>query len=74
VNALIKSDLSSLKWLKGSLNYSGKGFDLIDVHYASLNFKDVMLATGKISADVFVESRIEQECVLGFLSFLCSFV
>ncbi|XP_070493817.1 fatty acid synthase-like [Chironomus tepperi] len=63
-NSLVKSDLSSLKWLQGPLELSDE--NIVRVHFASLNFKDVMLATGKISADVFVESRIEQDCVLGF--------
>jgi len=62
-NSLVKSDLSSLRWLQGPLELSDE--NTVRVHYASLNFRDVMLATGKISADVFVESRIGQECVLG---------
>ena len=33
--------------------------------YSSLNFRDVMLATGKLSADVVITSRL-QDCVIGF--------
>jgi fatty acid synthase, animal type len=65
VNALVKSDLSSLKWISGPFNYSRPKGELVRVQYASLNFKDVMLATGKISAEVFNLNRMEHECVLG---------
>lgn len=65
VNALVKSDLSSLKWISGPFNYSKPKGELIRVQYAALNFRDVMLATGKLSADVFAENRMEHECVLG---------
>jgi fatty acid synthase len=66
VNALTKSDLSSLKWIEGPYNYSKPKGELVKIQYASLNFRDVMLATGKLSADVVAESRLEHECVLGF--------
>lgn len=62
-NSLVKSDLSSLKWLQGPLDTSHD--NTVKVHYASLNFKDVMLATGKISVEMFVDHRLKQECVLG---------
>ena len=66
VNALIKSDLSSLKWISGPYNYSQPEGHLVNVQYASLNFRDVMLATGKLTADVVADNRLEHECVLGF--------
>ena len=66
VNALIKSDLSSLKWISGPYNYSQPGGELVKIQYASLNFRDVMLATGKLNADVIGDNRLEHECVLGF--------
>jgi fatty acid synthase len=66
INALTKSDLSSLKWIEGPYNYSKPKGELVKIQYASLNFRDVMLATGKLSADVVAESRLEHECVLGF--------
>ncbi|KAG5679912.1 hypothetical protein PVAND_009448 [Polypedilum vanderplanki] len=64
-NATVKSDLSSLKWLQGPLNFLSSK-NLVRVHYSSLNFKDVMMATGKINAETFVEHRLQCECVLGF--------
>lgn len=39
--------------------------DLVRIHYASLNFKDVMLATGKIGVDVTQHNRKEVDCLLG---------
>jgi fatty acid synthase len=65
VNSLIKSDLSSLKWLEGPLNHVKVQNGLVDIHYAALNFRDVMLATGKLSGDVFAENRFDHECLLG---------
>ena len=65
VNALVKSDLSSLKWISGPFNYSKPKGQIVKIQYAALNFKDVMLATGKISAEIFVETRLEHECILG---------
>jgi fatty acid synthase, animal type len=57
--------LSSLKWISGPYNYSRPKGELVKVQYAALNFRDVMLATGKISAEIFVDNRMESECVLG---------
>ena len=65
VNSLVKSDLSSLKWISGPFNYAKPKGELVKVQYSALNFRDVMLATGKLSADVFAENRLEHECVLG---------
>lgn len=64
---LTKGDLSSLTWLRGALNdcMITKN-NLVKITYASLNFRDVMLATGKLSADVLGSNRIDQDCILGF--------
>jgi hypothetical protein len=34
--------------------------------YSAINFKDIMLATGRISAETITTDRIEQECMIGF--------
>ena len=55
VNVLTRGDLSSLHWIESPLKY----FDpaehpdqqLCRVHYAALNFRDIMLATGKLPPD-----------------------
>ncbi|CAH1979654.1 unnamed protein product [Acanthoscelides obtectus] len=66
-NTSVKGDLTSLKWTEGPLTSSTTPpleKDLVYVYYASLNFRDVMLASGKLNVDI-VKSRLEQECVLG---------
>lgn len=64
MNALTPGDLSSLKWLQGPLNLA-QNENYVKVVFASLNFRDVMLATGKISSDIFGSNRLDRECVLG---------
>lgn len=64
-NALQRGDLSTLSWLEGSVD-ARTSSDVVNVQYASINFRDVMLATGRLSAEVFGTSRIQQECILGF--------
>lgn len=64
-NALQRGDLSTLTWLQGPIN-ARTASDIVNIQYASFNFRDVMLATGRLSAEVFGTSRIDQECILGF--------
>ncbi|EZA53779.1 Fatty acid synthase [Ooceraea biroi] len=52
VNQLVPGDLSSLNWLQGALapmDYQHQ--DLVHIIYAPINFKDVMIATGKVTVD-----------------------
>ena len=53
VNVLNRGDLSSLTWLQSPIitndNTDNPNFDTCTVHYASLNFRDIML--GKINFD-----------------------
>lgn len=65
VNSLIKSDLSSLRWLEGQFNQTKSQKDMVNIHYAALNFRDVMLATGKLSGEVFAKNRFDLDCLLG---------
>lgn len=65
VNCLVKGDLSSLTWLSGPLNSKRLNRDNVRIQYASLNFRDVMLATGKINSDD-VLNRIQQQSIMGF--------
>nr|CAH7769735.1 unnamed protein product [Callosobruchus chinensis] len=68
-NVTQRGDLSSLKWEDGPLSHKMKEPSekaMIYVCYATLNFRDVMTATGKINADVVTHDRIQQECVQGF--------
>lgn len=64
-NVLQRGDLSTLTWLDGPIN-ARTASDIVNIQYASFNFRDVMLATGRLSAEVFGTSRIDQECILGF--------
>ncbi len=55
VNVLTRGDLSSLRWIESPLRYfraeDHPSRDLCSVYYTSLNFRDVMLATGKLPPD-----------------------
>lgn len=68
VNVTTKGDLSSLQWIESPL---GKGLSLEDgeelctVYYAPINFRDVMLSTGKLGVDALPGDLPKQDCVLG---------
>ncbi|CAD6999349.1 unnamed protein product [Ceratitis capitata] len=67
VNALVKGDLASLKWIEASpsQNVKTEGLELCSVYYAPINFRDVMLSSGKLSADALPGDLAQQDCVLG---------
>lgn len=69
VNTTIRGDLSSLKWLAGSIiPYTTKPEEsnVVHVYYCALNFRDVMLATAKLAPEVVARGRLNQESVIGF--------
>ncbi|CAG7829658.1 unnamed protein product, partial [Allacma fusca] len=72
VNALHPGDLSTVQWIESPLVIEHDEKNLCNVHYSSLNFRDVMLATGKLSRDALPGDLAFQECVLGieFAGFL----
>ncbi|PRD24087.1 UNVERIFIED_CONTAM: Fatty acid synthase [Trichonephila clavipes] len=51
LNVLTRGNLSSLIWMESPLKYLTQSRDalLCHVYYASLNFRDIMMATGKLS-------------------------
>lgn len=54
VNVLTRGDLSSLHWIVSPLRHfhtTNSDVQLCKVYYASLNFRDIMLATGRLSPD-----------------------
>lgn len=56
VNTLTRGDLSSLRWIESPLRYARDvpqpaRTDLCRVYCAPLNFRDIMLATGKLPPD-----------------------
>ncbi|XP_060583977.1 fatty acid synthase-like [Ruditapes philippinarum] len=69
VNVLTKGDLSSLHWIESPLRYHNPAVEpqseLCRVHYAALNFRDIMLATGKLPPDAIPGGLANQECMLG---------
>jgi len=52
VDTLTRGDLSSLRWIESPLKYFSQAdrphHQLCRVHYAAINFRDVMIATGKL--------------------------
>ncbi|NXD84156.1 FAS synthase, partial [Halcyon senegalensis] len=67
VNALTRGDLSSLRWIVSPLRHfhATSTVQLCNVYYASLNFRDIMLATGKLSPDAIPGNWVSQQCMLG---------
>lgn len=65
-NTLTRGDISSLTWMTGPYNFTRPKNEIVRVCYSSLNFRDVMLASGKLAAEVLDSGRLDQECVLGF--------
>ncbi|EOB07192.1 Fatty acid synthase, partial [Anas platyrhynchos] len=68
VNALTRGDLSSLHWIVSPLQHfytTNPDVQLCKVYYASLNFRDIMLATGKLSPDAIPGNWASQQCMLG---------
>ncbi|KAK9880938.1 hypothetical protein WA026_013269 [Henosepilachna vigintioctopunctata] len=68
INTLTRGDLASLRWIESPLSYY-KGDDpsteMCHVYYAPLNFRDIMLATGKLPPDALPGNLAGQECILG---------
>lgn len=62
-NVMQRGDLSSLRWFEGPL---APNDCMIKIAYSSLNFRDVMLATGRLAVELYGANRIDQSCVLGF--------
>ena len=69
VNVLTRGDLSSLRWIESPLKMfraeDNPGKDLCSVYYTSLNFRDIMLATGKLPPDAIPGNMAMQDCILG---------
>ncbi|XP_023507490.1 fatty acid synthase isoform X2 [Equus przewalskii] len=68
INVLTRGDLSSIRWVCSPLRHAqhpGPGLQLCTVYYASLNFRDIMLATGKLSPDAIPGKWAARDCMLG---------
>lgn len=68
VNVLTRGDLSSLRWIASPLKHykpTNTNSELCSVFYSSLNFRDIMLATGKLPPDAIPGDAALQQCLLG---------
>ncbi|XP_069024612.1 fatty acid synthase isoform X1 [Embiotoca jacksoni] len=68
VNVLTRGDLSSLRWIASPLRHfvsRDANVQLCSVYYSSLNFRDIMLATGKLPPDAIPGDQALQQCMLG---------
>ncbi|XP_054009830.1 fatty acid synthase-like [Hylaeus anthracinus] len=65
VNLRVRGDLSSLEWMEGACR-PDRDANLIKVVYSSLNFRDVMLATGKLMPEAITKDREQKDCLIGF--------
>lgn len=73
VNVLTRGDLSSLSWIASPLNHSetsNPNSQLCRVYYSSLNFRDIMLATGKLPPDAIPGKKCIEDTQQGILHFL----
>lgn len=57
-------DLSSFEWMTGWIN-PAKCDKLVMIQFSAINFRDVMLATGRLPIEVHTTNRLYQQCVLG---------
>uniref|UniRef100_A0A4W6CE03 Coiled-coil domain containing 57 n=1 Tax=Lates calcarifer TaxID=8187 RepID=A0A4W6CE03_LATCA len=67
VNVLTRGDLSSLRWIASPPHHpvANPNEQQCLVYYSSLNFRDVMLATGKLPPDAIPGDLALQQCMLG---------
>lgn len=69
INTINRGDLSSLRWIESSLSYYRPEMhpnrELCSVYYAPLNFRDIMIASGKLSLDALTFKQSIMECILG---------
>ncbi|XP_071632956.1 fatty acid synthase [Temnothorax longispinosus] len=69
VNTLTRGDLSSLRWIEGPLSFyrsdTFPNMKFCSVYYAPLNFRDIMLASGKLPPDALPNNMATEECILG---------
>ncbi|MEQ2236601.1 hypothetical protein ILYODFUR_014388 [Ilyodon furcidens] len=68
INVLTRGDLSSLRWISSPQHRSvciSPTVQTCHVYYSSLNFRDIMLATGKLPPDAIPGDMALQQCLLG---------
>ncbi|XP_031347934.1 fatty acid synthase-like [Photinus pyralis] len=65
INIDTKGDLTTLRWVEGPHHSPEDTSDLCSVYYASVNFRDVMLATGHLPSDAVPGEYGTHECLMG---------
>ncbi|XP_014482327.1 PREDICTED: fatty acid synthase-like [Dinoponera quadriceps] len=60
----VRGDLSTLRWVEGSHNIEPE--NLVRIVYTTLNFKDVMIATGKLALESLAPVGRDVDSLLGF--------
>lgn len=65
VNMLRLGDLSSFIWMQGSMDPTNME-NYVNVQYSSINFRDVMMATGRLPLEMPGANRLNTQCILGF--------
>lgn len=69
LNVVTRGDLSSLRWFEAQHKFwplnKQEGQVLCQIYYAPLNFRDIMLATGKLPPDALPDDMGLDDCILG---------
>lgn len=68
INVATRGDLSSFRWYEAPYKYLDpevKENNLISVYYSSLNFRDIMLASGRLPLDALPVNIALSDCILG---------
>ncbi|KAJ3652416.1 hypothetical protein Zmor_018384 [Zophobas morio] len=64
-----RGDISSFEWLEGPLSKEvppKEGQLLVSTCYSSVNFKDIMAASGRVNPEILQPHRLGQEILIGF--------
>jgi fatty acid synthase len=69
LNTLVRGDLSSLAWVESANQfhhcYAHDSRVLVNIHYAALNFRDIMIASGRLVVDAIPGALGDRDCLLG---------
>lgn len=67
VNVNTRGDLSSFTWFEAPYKYLSDAdrSSLVKVHYSALNFRDIMIATGRLPLDSIPLNVAMSDCLLG---------
>nr|AXS78290.1 fatty acid synthase [Anisakis simplex] len=72
INTLVRGDVSSLTWFQSPNQYfeevartTSTSHELCHVYYSAINFRDVMLAYGRLPPDAIPGQFADRECLLG---------